>query len=119
MSSTTRSQATTIPCQPRSPTSMSLPLPPDVSPHQYLWPRNPCCDVESTSSAPALTSQNYLRLLPGTTGSRTNENSVTDSNGYVTPRPGSSIHCGCQSLTSQYQNFKTDQACPSTTSSAA
>lgn len=113
ISSTTRSQATTIPCQPRSPTSVSLPLPPEVSPHQYIWStRNPCCDVEaeSVSSAPALT--NYLRLLPSI---RSNENSI-DSNGYVTPRPGSTIHCGCQALTTQYQNL-TDHVCPS--SSAA
>ena len=55
-----------------SPTSCSsLPLPPDGVPlHQYMWPRNPCCDVSSivtqaTSSSPQnSSSQNYLRLLP-------------------------------------------------------
>ncbi len=117
ISSTTRSQATTIPCQPRSPTSLSLPLPPEMSP----WIRNPCCDVDSISSAPALTSQNYLRLLPplnsGLSGA-TEHHSMSESNGYVTPRPGSVIHCGCQALASQYQNL-TDHVCPSTTSSAA
>ena len=51
---------TTLPCPPRSPTSVSLPLPPEVSPS---WLPNPCSDVDSTTSAPALTSQNYLRLL--------------------------------------------------------
>lgn len=134
ISSTTRSQATTIPC-PRSPTSMSLPLPPEVSPHQYIWPRNPCCDVESgsISSAPASSSLNYLRLLPS--AARTNENSVSNiseegnwrensnsctENGYVTPRPSSVITCGCQTLqSSQYQNLSTDHTCPSTTSSVA
>lgn len=110
ISSTTRSQATTIPCPPRSPTSVSLPLPPEVSPGQCIW-RNPCCDVEdngSTLSAPALTSQNYLRLLSNN----------SESNGYVTPRPDSIIHCGCQALASQYQNL-TDHVCPSSTTSSA
>jgi hypothetical protein len=110
ISSTTRSQATTIPCPPRSPTSVSLPLPPEVSPGQCIW-RNPCCDVEdngSTLSAPALTSQNYLRLLSNN----------SESNGYVTPRTDSIIHCGCQALASQYQNL-TDHVCPSSTTSSA
>ena len=55
-----------------------------------------------------------------------NENSASDisencnENGYVTPRPHSSvIQCGCQTLSSsQYQNL-TDHTCPSTTSSIA
>ena len=97
--------------------------------------RNPCCDVESgsISSAPATSSLNYLRLLPS--AARTNENSVSNiseegnwrensnsctENGYVTPRPGSVITCGCQTLqSSQYQNLSTDHTCPSTTSSVA
>ena len=55
-----------------SPTSCSsLPLPPDGVPlHQYMWPRNPCCDVSSITQATSSSdpqnssSQNYLRLLP-------------------------------------------------------
>ena len=55
--------------------------------------------------------------------SRTTENSAanseTNENGYVTPRPGSVIHCGCQSLSSQYQNLTDHAGCPSTTSSVS
>ena len=89
-----------------SPTSsLTLPLPPDGVPlHQYLWPRNPCCDVTQTSS-----SQNYLRLLP-----KSKENSAGAASGYVSPnpRPGSEIQCGCQNGSSQYQNL-TDHSCAS------
>ena len=92
---------TTLPCPPRSPTSVSLPLPPEVSPS---WLPNPCSDVDSTTSAPALTSQNYLRLL----------SKASDTNGYVTPRPASAVTCGCQ----QYQNMVTNHVCPSTSSAA-
>jgi len=131
------SQATTIPC-PQSPTSCSsLPLPPDGVPlHQYMWPRNPCCDVSSivtqaTSSSPQnSSSQNYLRLLPkskensaaGVTAAAlshrhcaSTSNSNTDDGGggaagYVSPRPGSVIQCGCQNDSTQYQNL-TDHSC--------
>jgi serine/threonine protein kinase len=121
LSSTSRSQATTIP-MPVSPSAMSLPLPPGL-PFHYVWPSNPCHDVDdacsSRSSAPAMSSsQNYLRLLPRTSN-HSAESRVSslmqqrNDPGYVTPRPGSVNTCGCQSGT-PYQNM-TDHVCPSTT----
>ena len=97
-----------------------MPLPPDGVPlhsplplHQYLWPRNPCCDVTQSSS-----SQNYLRLLPKSKENSAGNSAVNSAAGaeYVTPRPGSEIQCGCQQNgSSQYQNL-TDHSCASTNS---
>ena len=41
----------------------------------------------------------------------TTSNSNTDGGaGYVSPRPGSTIQCGCQNGSTQYQNL-TDHSC--------